>query len=255
MSRFAIRRYFSYLAIAFLVMGVVFFGWRVGFCPVVGKMVAAKKLAVYAKAAGLKVDTMKVSYDWYNGRYVGRTDGNTVLSYYLPNNSIHDELANTRLNADLRQIYEEIVPRFPKNLDFPGHITMWSTVNADNYDLKAQRLYLLGVYNRADLTAEESVDMPAQIAADFIDLLGEEFNISGIQLIYADINGMYDIAIRADSFKPLSREQLRAATVLQSEKELPEDYGQWLQNLNQSRSEPAPRNKSRAATPETEMMW
>ena len=74
--------------------------------------------------------------------------------------------------------------------------------------------------------------MPAKIAIDSITLMGDNFNITGIQLIYADRNGMYDIEIRADSFQPLTQQQLLAATQKRPDKELPYSYREWLQDNN-----------------------
>ena len=113
---------------------------------------------------------------------------------------------------------------------------MWSTVNADNYAQTAERLYLLGVYNTADLSDGESEKMPAAIATDFIARMGDKYNVIGIQLIYADKNGMYDIEIRADTFQPLEYEQMLAATKKRPEKELPENYLEWRRGVRGERA-------------------
>lgn len=221
---------FVVAVVAVAVVASVFY--QIGFCPFLGKIIAGNKLAAYANTQMQRTDPVKAQFDWYNGRYVCSFNDDSVLSYRLQNNTIHDEAANIRLNAKVREIYKGIMSQFPDNLTFPEHIMVWSTVNADDYAIKAERLYLLGVYNTDNLSDSESHDMPAKIAIDSITLMGDNFNITGIQLIYADRNGMYDIEIRADSFQPLTQQQLLAATQKRPDKELPYSYREWLQDNN-----------------------
>ncbi len=216
--------------IMLILAAVVSFCYRIGFCPFLGKIIAEDKLAAYAKVQMQSTAPIQVKYNWYNGRYICSSDNESVLSYRLQNNTIYDESANMQVNAEVKEFYKNVVKQFPVGLIFPEHITMWSTINADNYAIKAQRLYLLEVYNVANLSDTESDKMPANIARDIIALMGEKYNITGIQLIYADQNGMYDIEISADSFQPLEYEQLLKATQKRSEKELPSSYREWLEN-------------------------
>jgi len=216
----------------FLVLvAVVLFFSRIGYCPFVGKIKAEKKLAAYILEQGYRADSLKVQYNLYDDMYTCRLDEN-LLGYRLQNNSIHDEKVNVQLNERLMKAHKDIIGQFPANLIFPEQIFMWSTVNADNYAQTAERLYLLGVYNTADLSDGESEKMPAAIATDFIAHMGDKYNITGIQLIYADKNGMYDIEIRADTFQPLEYEQMLAATKKRPEKELPENYLEWRRGVS-----------------------
>ncbi|HKM39488.1 MAG TPA: hypothetical protein VJ036_04380 [bacterium] len=204
---------------------------KIGYCPFLGKIIAKNKLTAYAQIQGWDRDQVQVQYDWYNGSYVG-SFGDRQLSYKLQNNAIYDEEANTRENAALEELYAPIRDQFPNTVTFPEHAFLWSMVNADDYTSRAQRLYLLGVYNTAAMTADESTKMPAAIAMEFIVGMGDNFNITGIQLIYADRNGMYDIEIRGDTFQPLEYEQLLAATKKRPEERLPESYREWRQRVD-----------------------
>lgn len=71
--------------------------------------------------------------------------------------------------------------------------------------------------------------MPASIAQDFIDLMRSGYNYTGIQLIYADNNGMYEIAVPADTFEPLEYYELLYNTRKFPEEKLPLDYLEWLE--------------------------
>lgn len=219
------------LTVLILLVGIFLFS-GMGYIPLIGRVKAENKLSAYVQKQGYRADRLYVKYDWYNNVYVCRLDDKTLLSYRLQNNSIHDEKINKQVNEQLQQSHQDIVSQFPTNLIFPESIFLWSTVKADNYTEKAERLYLLGVFNTADLPVSESEKMPAAIATDFIARMGDEYNITGIQLIYADRNGMYDIEIRADSFRPLEEGQLLVATKKRPEERLPEDYLEWRQDMD-----------------------
>jgi hypothetical protein len=219
------------VAVALTLILGVFLSMKIGYCPLVGKMKAKNSLLAYGQAQGYRTEGLVVQYDFYNSVYTGMLVDAGLLSYRLQNNTIHDENANALLNEQLREAYEKIIDHFPADLLFPEHPFVWSTVKADNYAEKAERLYLLGIYNTADLSSSASDKMPASLAADFIARLGDEYNITGIQLIYADRNGMYDIEIGADTCKPLEYEQLLAATQKRSEEKWPEGYREWRKGL------------------------
>ena len=214
-----------------LAIAILFLSKILGYLPFIGKTKAKNKLTAYVQAQEYKGNRLDVQYDWYNSRYTSRLNDDTLLSYRLQNNTIHDESTNGLLNEELKEAYGDIIKQFPRNLIFPKSVFLWSTVNADNYVIKAERLYLLGILNIADLPSSESHKMPANIAIDFIERMGDKYNITGIQLIYEDKNGMYDIEIRSDTFRPLEYDQLLAATKKRSEEELPENYLEWRQGI------------------------
>jgi hypothetical protein len=224
-----LRKTVVILLIGFIIIVIISFFFKIGCVPYFGKIIAENKLNAYAKAQMQSETAIQVYYDWYNGRYIGSADFEQVLAYRLQNNSIYDGIKADQVNNELIASYKDIIGRFPKNHIFPQHIMIWSTINADDYNLQAERLYILELYNNNDLTETESEKMPAKIATDFIEYMGENYNITGIQFIYADINGMYDIEIRADSYKPLKYEQLLKATKKRTDKELPLSYYKWLE--------------------------
>lgn len=224
-----LKRTFGILLIILMLI-IIPLLYKIGYLPIVGKAIAGKKLSVYVDNTQMQINRpIKVKYDWYNNRYVC-SNPSLSLSYHLQNNSIHDGIANQQVNDKLIEDYKEIAGQFPPNITLPEHVFIWSTINADDYNIKAQRLYILEVYNTESLSESESIRMPAKIATDFIGYLDETYNITGIQLIYGDKNGMYDIEIRADSFHALEYEKLLKSTKKRSENELPLSYYEWLES-------------------------
>ena len=134
------------------------------------------------------------------------------------------------INNNTNNNYQAIIKDFPSNLEFPDIISVWTSINADDYTIKAQKLYLLGIYNTDSLSKEESIKMPASIANNFMELMGRDYNFTGIQLLYADKNGMYEISVPANSFDTLEYEKLLVYTKKYPEEKLPLDYQEWLKN-------------------------
>lgn len=203
--------------------------YMVGYVPFAGKIIAKHKIEDYAKYRYGKTDSITIEYDWYNSIYVCSSCNSPVLKYKIQNNTIFDGNLNDEVNSNIVDIYKDISGKFSQNISFPKSIFTWTTINANDYDILAQRLYLLGIYNTDDLSEDESKKVPAWIASEFISYLGSDYNITGIQLIYADRNGMYEIVISADTFKQLEYDQMLKATKERTGRELSENYFKWLE--------------------------
>ncbi|MGE4354126.1 MAG: hypothetical protein AB7D36_08590 [Oscillospiraceae bacterium] len=214
---------FSFIAIlAVLVL------YQIGSIYIWGKHIAERELSHYAKEVLNLQDKIICEYDWYNDRYLASNNLGFVLDYRRQRNTLHDEDLNQKENEQAREDYTTIIGNMPDNLIFPKNIDIWTEISAENYKIKSQRLYLLGVYNTENLTEQDSFLMPAKITMDVIEQLGENYNFTGIQTIYFDENGMYEIAFPADSFEKLTQEKLSNHTKQIAVEEYPEDYVNWL---------------------------
>lgn len=200
-----------------------YFMYSIGYLPIIGNVIAEKKLSNYITIQNGKVQKVKTKYDWYNAKYQS-SKGN--LSYILQNNTIFDEKVSREVNLLVSKQYSKIKGEFSENLSFPSEIEVWTELNADDYSLKSQRLYLLGVYNTEDISEEESEKICATIADKFINLMGKDYNFTGIQIIYYDKNGAYESAISYNGFKKLEYDQILSKT--KKVDRLPEDYLEWL---------------------------
>lgn len=194
-----------------------------GYIPIIGNLIAEKKLSNYATIQKGNTQKVETKYDWYNAKYQS-VKGN--LSYRLQKNTIYDENVSEKVSLSAETQYNIIKGEFPQNLSFPKGITVWTEFDADDYSIKSQRLYLLGVYNTADISEEESEKMCATIADKFINLMDEDYNFTGIQIIYCDKNGVYESSISANGFKKLEYDEILSKT--EKEDRLPEDYLEWL---------------------------
>lgn len=216
--------------IILICIGVLFF--KGGYLPVAGNMIAEKKLTDYSDKQIQSGSEIETEYDWYNGRYRSIGEGK-ALSYRLNTNMIYDERLIEQIDSMARSQYESVKEALPQTFEFDSGVYVWTGINAGDYSVKSQRVYLTGIYNSAHITEEESRKMPADIARQVIDLMGETYNFTGIQLIYHDRNGGYTIEIPSDSFEPLRYEDMLEKTRKLKQEELGEMYTHWLDQLIQ----------------------
>lgn len=183
--------------------------YLIGYLPIIGNIIAEKKLSNYSTIQKGSTQKVETRYDWYNAKYQSVKG---KLSYRLKKNTIYDEKVSEKVSLSAETQYNKIKGEFPQNLSFPKGITVWTELNADDYSLKSQRLYLLSVYNTEDISEENSEKMCATIADKFIDLMGEDYNFTGIQIIYYDKNGGYESAISSNGFKKLEYDKILSKT-------------------------------------------
>ncbi len=203
------------------------------YVPIAGILIARHRLSAYVRTQMPGVSIENVRHDWYNSGYFANLDNDGTLNYSLWQNTIYDGALSESIGRAAQQDYRRaVIGQFSPELTLPDSIMVWTLLNADDYTKKAQRLYVLSVYSTADLTEEESQKAPAQIAKKIIDLMGVDYHFTGIQFIYADKNGMYEIAVNADTFDPLTEQQLQIHTQKRGEDQLPEDYLEWRARQN-----------------------
>lgn len=222
-----VRKHTIKLCILITILGILSYLIHLtGYLPIIGNIIAEKKLSEYATIKNGSPQKIQTKYDWYNCKYYDISNSAYNLSYILQNNTIHDEKVSEQVNSAAEKQYDRVNREFPQNLSFPSRNTIWTELNADDYSIKSQRLYLLGVYNTEDISEEDSKKMPATIADKFINIMGEDYNFTGIQIIYYDKNGGYESAIDANGFKELEYDEILSKT--EKVDRLPEDYLDWL---------------------------
>lgn len=215
------RKHIIKLCILLAILG--FLLRSIGYVPIIGNMIAEKKLSKYSSIVKESVQKVETRYDLYNTKYQSI---NGKLSYRLQSNTIFDEKVSNQVNLTAKTQYNKIKGEFSENLKFPNGIYIWTELNAKDYSKKCQRLYLLSIYNTEDISEEDSKKMCAIIADKFINLMGEDYNFTGIQIIYYDKNGGYESSISSKGFKKLEYDEILSKT--EKVDRLPQDYLDWL---------------------------
>lgn len=218
------RKYIIKLSISIAILGLLLYYLRtIGYFPILGNIIAEKKLSNYSNETKQSDKKINTKYDWYNSKYQSLTED---LSYRLQNDTIYDENESKEINLLANEKYNIIKGEFSKNLKFPSRIYVWTEINAEDYSIKSQKLYLMDIYNTDDLEKEDSKKMPSTIAEKFINLMGEDYNFTGIQIIYYDKNGGYESSISCNGFKKLEYNKILFKTGKVDR--LSETYLDWL---------------------------
>ncbi len=197
-----------------------------------GVSIAERELSKYAKEVLKLNEKIECRYDWYNNRYAALNELGFTLDYRKQNNTILDETFSQKESEKANYDYNALIAKMPDNLTLPTNIMVWTEISADNYNVKAQRLYLLSIFNTEDISEQDSLLMPADIAMDVISELGESYNFTGIQAIYFDKNGQFEIVIPTGSLEPITVEKLLKNTKQIPADKYPEDYLNWLVENN-----------------------
>lgn len=207
---------------------LVFTAYQIGSVSIYGVAIAEKELSKYAKEELKLNEQIDCKYDWRDDKYLARNNLGFALEYRRQNNTIYNELSSQKELEKASTDYHVLIGKMPDHLTFPKYITVWTEISAEDYDTKAQRLYILGIYNTKDISKQDSLLRPAYIVMDVISELGESYNFTGVQAIYFDKNGQFEIVFPADSFEPITVEKLLSHTTQTPKEEYPEHYINWL---------------------------
>ena len=170
-----------------------------------GGLIAKVKSNNYAKVIyGEDVTISKPQYNLKNTAYGMKVIGPddqliTKLRYSLFKNRLFDEKINQHFSNQLKNDFEKIRTVFPDSIKVkpPG---IHTTISADgNYSVKKNGLTLFHKiyvsYENWDteIHPDESMKKPAEITRKLIDAMGEDYEVTGVQIWYTDINGAYEI--------------------------------------------------------------
>lgn len=211
------------LVLLFLFIPSAFY--RFEYCPVIGKMIAKNKLQKYVDTQMENPPSLKVYFDWYNGNYKADFGEHDFLNYSLRENTINDSSIGDREADMLRGLLPDRFVLFTETMAAPD-IWVWTTIDADDYTKQWWHLMLYNIYNTENLSTEESIERPADIAMDLISSLGSNYNFTSIQIHYLDKNGIYDTILHGK--EPLTHEKLVEATEKLPKEEEGSGYREWL---------------------------
>lgn len=202
--------------------------YKAGYLPVVGKFIANEKIEQYQSEIYNSNDIANTKYYFKSGLYEPIDSESSIygISYDLENNYISDDHQVALWNNQLIMDFENIITQMPEGVMLKSPFIS-GYIDGNDYSHKIQRLYL-DIYNEEHLTVEESEKKAAEYTMKTIDLLGEKYNIIGVQIWYFDRNGGYNIA-ELDKRSPLSYEFLIKNT--KKIDKLGENEQQWILEL------------------------
>jgi len=206
-------RIVSMLLLAFIII----FGYSIFKGIPFGNYIAKAKIASYVKQVyGINKKLKMPQYNFKDSYYlVDISDGSYKfeISYDLLNNTIRDEKVNSAYNSLFQEKYQELSKSYNGNIKLPL-ADSYTLISANGkyskniYDLKCfQMVYILGIVSSEKISPGGSIKMPAKVTKNLLDKLGEQFNVTSLQVIYTDLNGCFQVIVRGKDKVTLEKMQ------------------------------------------------
>lgn len=191
-----------------------------GYCPVIGRMIANAKLS---EQGGEK---MLSFYDVLNNVYVAFDSNGRRFNYSLQNNTFYDPKYCDDVESQAEKKYSEFLKNLPddETIIYPESITAVTRIDASDKSKTYTKLYIMVIYDDNSLDFESVKERICKIAHAIIECT--ETNCTSIQLVYANKSGMFELSSNS-SKKTLSYEKLLKHIVQFDEDDLPMDYIEW----------------------------
>ncbi|WP_098439428.1 hypothetical protein [Bacillus sp. es.034] len=200
-----------------------------------GSYIAKAKITDYVKQVyGFNESVPKPQFNLKNSSYeVHLPQLGNQFSYDLSNNLITDEKLGTEINDTFQGDYNKLKNSYSENIELPTAFLFSSVLANGEYSKNMslyQKIYLLRIINRETISSEDSSKMPAILTNEVIDRLGENYNITSLQVIYTDLNGQYEITL--DGKKPISVKTLEKNTSKMNQ--IGEEDKELIRELNEN---------------------
>ena len=220
-----IRRIFAVTGFILLLLTLIVFGlfcYAEGYIPLFGALRAQSRLSAYSGSR------IHCTFDFYNAKY--NSEGGS-LSYTLHDDFIYDYAQM----EDARNAMNESYAAFRAELEAEGlepseQLGDFSAINGKNFAQQFFRVYW-SVWEPADMTDAESVKRIAELTQRLTAAL-PEYRITGIQFMYYNLNGAYQVVIPLSS-EPLNSTKVTQCTQRSDEQHLPMDYMAWRREHRQ----------------------
>lgn len=200
-----------------------------------GSYIAKGKITDYVEQVyGFNESVPKPQFNFKESAYnVYLPQLGNEFSYDHSNNLIIDTKLVGNINFQFQIDYGKIKKSFVENIELPNAFLYSSVLANGEYSKNTtlyQKIYLSGIINREKIAPEDSITMPAKLTKEIIDSLGERYNITSLQVLYTDLNGLYEITL--DDKKSISIETLRKNT--SKTDRIGEEERELIRKLNES---------------------
>lgn len=203
--KFVLKSFSVFIIIMICLLVLVIFSVFNG--PPFGGALAKSKILNYTSVMYENVQVVtSVSYNLKDGCYNAELlDKNeqriTNIKYRIFKNKLIDYLGSKKISEQFDTDFSKAIQSFPNTIEIPqGHIfteiyaTDRYTKKIDDLNL-SQKLYILGIKNfNLSISIDESMKKPAEITRKIIDELGKKYCITDVQIIYIDVNGVFEIS-------------------------------------------------------------
>ncbi len=167
---------------------------------------------------------LNIRYDVLaNYYYYERQNGDRVV-YNFNRNTIREG----NLDYEANQKYYGIDKDLKLDLDLPKRIYMIGECHANDFNLKKQKLYIVDILDKSTFDETRVKKRIADVIMRVINYLGEDYNITDLQVGYGNLSGYYKVNIDShSSFKPINKDIIIKHVAKVNEDEWAEDYRNW----------------------------
>ncbi|MDF2946538.1 MAG: hypothetical protein K0S51_1217 [Bacillales bacterium] len=183
-----------------------------------GNYIAKVKIENYVKQVyGAQGEVQIPQYNLKSSSYITKlSPTDSEISYKLFNNTIFDERVSEDYNEQFQKDFINLSKSYNDNIELPLADIYTEILANGNYSknifkLKtSQMLYILGIINRDKISRNDSQKAPSKTTKEILNKLGNNYNITSLQVIYTDLNGCYEIVVKGK--KPISEKELQKNT-------------------------------------------
>ncbi len=143
----------------------------------------------------LKTDNISSKYNFKDNYYSVVYNGEEY-KYNYGNRVIYDPILDKKFQKKIDKDYLIIKNNNPYvDVELPKRVHLYTVIDADDFDIKVQKLYVIVVRSNQKMSFEETKNKIAEIILYILDSLGEDYNIRGLQFKYENLDGEYEVVL------------------------------------------------------------
>ena len=172
--------------IALVIGGVVWLCASLGYCPVIGRLIAESKLSSYA---GHQVEAR---FDWYNVCAYYDVTSYYRLCYYLKDDTIYSLLESNTISGDAMENYSAFLKQNDfEGVEFPEDIVVQSKLDGSDTTKSYSKVTVNSVRESVPLDRQASKERMCELAERILSSL--DVNCTSIYFYYSNQGGDYMI--------------------------------------------------------------
>ncbi len=176
----------------------------------------------------LGTNDVEVKYDFKGNYYYYELKNGDKIKYDFNRKTLSDGSLWRDYYDKVNKKYSNIRDLAKPDLVLPKNIDIYSEFSLSDFKVKKQKLYILGIKDKRELSDKGVKEKIANVIMQIIEFLGEEYNVTDLQISYANLSGYYEVNIDSyDSFIPINKNDIINNVIKINEYEWAEDYKNW----------------------------
>ncbi len=172
--------------------------------PFLTKNEANKCIASY-----LNTNDIEVKYNFKGNYYYYELENGNKIKYDFNRKTLNDGSLWRDSYNKVNKKYFSIGDSVKLDLILPKNIDIYSEFSLSDFKVKKHKLYIIGIKDKRELSDKEVKEKIASLTMQIIEFLGGEYNVTDLQIGYANLSGYYEVNIDSyDSFVPINKNDI-----------------------------------------------